>query len=187
MKKLIDTAIPRRDFIGSASFLLMGSRLSGLFPLSDYTGRIFQTFSEELSPEELKKVEKSVMAQDLQNYFGQGYSCAEALFMVSLRFLKKPEDHVWMAAGFGGGMYHKDLCGFLTAGIMAIGVSVGMLNKERNDAKEIGSQKVKEYWTWWTSQAPLHCSEIRTEGTSSNVCQRLGQIAAVKIEGLIRG
>ena len=92
-----------------------------------------------------------------------------------------------MAAGFGGGMYHKDLCGFLTAGIMAIGVSVGMLNKERNDAKEIGRQKVNEYWAWWTSQAPLHCSEIRTEETSSNVCHRLGQIAAVRIEGLIRG
>ncbi|UCG24022.1 MAG: hypothetical protein JSW55_18130 [Chloroflexota bacterium] len=99
MKKLIDFSMPRRDFIGSASFLLLGSRLSGLLPFSEYADRVSQELKEELSPAELKKVEKSVMAKVLQNYFGQGYSCAESLLMVSLRYLKKPEDLVWMASG----------------------------------------------------------------------------------------
>ncbi len=88
---------------------------------------------------------------------------------------------------FWGRAVHKDLCGFFNCWYHGVGVSVGQLNKERNDAKEIGRQKVNEFWTWWTSQAPLHCSEILTEGTSSDVCHRLGRIAAVKIERLIRG
>jgi hypothetical protein len=126
------------------------------------------------------------MAKDIPNYFGEGYSCAESLFMVSLRYLKKPEELVWAAAGFGGGMYHKDLCGFLTAGIMAIGLSSGMLDKGRKEAKDHCGMQVKEYWKWWRSISPLRCADIRTEGTSSSVCRRLGQIAAAKTEDLIK-
>jgi hypothetical protein len=81
---------------------------------------------------------------------------------------------------------------------MAIGLSSGMLKKERIEAKEHCKQTVKQYWKWWTSMAPLHCSEIRREDTSSKkstsskestgykVCQCLGQLASVKIEELIK-
>ncbi|MFW6128871.1 MAG: C-GCAxxG-C-C family (seleno)protein [Candidatus Aminicenantaceae bacterium] len=140
---------------------------------------------EALTPEELKWVEKSEMAEDIKNYFGKDYSCAESLLMVSLRFMKKPEDLVWAAAGFGGGIYHKNLCGFLTAGVMAIGFASGELEKERKEEKAHCKKLVNEYWKWWDSLAPLHCSEIRKLGTSSKVCMRLGQLAAAKIEELI--
>lgn len=186
MKKSDVLIMPRREFIASASFLVLGGRLFGMSPLSLQSAQVAQELKEELTPEELKIVERSVMAMDLKNYFHKGYSCAESLLMVSLRFLEKPEDLVWLASGFGGGLYHKDLCGFLTSGIMAIGLSAGMLKKERTEAKEHCKQKVKEYWKWWTSMAPLHCSEIKKEGTSSKVCRRLGQLAAVKIEELIK-
>lgn len=43
------------------------------------------------------------------------------LLLVSLRYLRKPEELVWAASGFGGGLYHKDLCGFLAGRIMALG------------------------------------------------------------------
>lgn len=186
MKKSDVLIMPRREFIASASFLVLGGRLFGMSPLSLQSAQVAQELKEELTPEELKIVERSVMAKDLKNYFHKGYSCAESLLMVSLRFLEKPEDLVWLASGFGGGLYHKDLCGFLTSGIMAIGLSAGMLKKERTEAKEHCKQKVKEYWKWWTSMAPLHCSEIKKQGTSSKVCRRLGQLAAVKIEELIK-
>lgn len=140
---------------------------------------------EDLAPEETKCVAKSSMAKDLPKYFGEGYSCAESLFMVSLRFMKKPEELVWVSSGFGGGLYHRDLCGFLTGGIMAIGLSAGMIEAERKEAKDLCSQRVKEYWKWWKSEAPLRCAEIRTEGTSSKVCHRLGLLAAAKTEELI--
>ena len=140
---------------------------------------------EELTPEEQKCVAKSSMAKDLVNYFGEGYSCAESLFLVSLRLLKKPEELVWISSGFGGGLYHRDLCGFLTAGVMAIGISAGMIQAERMEAKKLCSQRVKEFWKWWKSEAPLRCADIRKEGISSKVCQRLGMLAAAKTEKLI--
>jgi len=186
MKKSDVLIMPRREFIASASFLVLGARLSGMSPLSMQSAQVAQELKEELTPEEFMIVEKSVMAKDLKSYFGKGYSCAESLLMVSLKFLGKPEELVWLASGFGGGLYHKDLCGFLTSGVMAIGLSAGMLKKDRLEGKEHCQQNVRQYWKWWTSMAPLHCSEIKKEGTSSKVCRRLGQLAAVKIEELIK-
>ena len=106
--------------------------------------------------------------------------------LVSARFLEKSEELVWLACGFGGGLLHKDLCGFLTSGIMAIGLSVGMLKKERDERKKDCGRLTNQYWDWWSNMAPLHCSEIRKEGTSREVCLRLGQLAAAKIEELIK-
>jgi len=140
---------------------------------------------EELTPEELKRINESSMAKDLANYFGKDYSCAESMFMVSLRYLKKPEELVWIAGGFGGGLYHRDLCGFLTAGIMAVGLYSGTLDLERKEAKKRCSEMVKDYWKWWQSVAPLHCGDIRKEGTGYKICSRLGRLAAAKTEALI--
>lgn len=82
-------------------------------------------------------------------------------------------------------MLHKEDCGFLTAGIMNLGLAAGRLKIERKEAKEWNKQKVDEYWSWWTSKAPLRCSDIRKEGTGSGVCRRLGLLAAAKVEELI--
>ena len=178
--------IPRRDFVSSIPGILIGTGLlsTSVYPCWDIQEK--PELKEKLTPEELKRVEQSSMAKDITNYFGKGYSCAESLFMVSLRYLKRPEELVWVAAGFGGGMYHKDLCAFLTAGVMAIGLSSGMLNRERKEAKDHCGAQVKEYWKWWKSVSPLRCADIRTEETNSSVCRRLGQIAAAKTEDLIK-
>jgi len=175
----------RREFISLVPGVILGSRFLGRTPFLLHTDKSPQELREELTAEELKLVEKSVMAQDLENYFGKGYSCAESLLMVSLKHLGKPEDLVWAACGFGGGMSQKDLCGFLTAGFMALGFSAGMLKKERKESKEICSRLVKKYWEWWTSQAPLHCAEIRKPATSSKACRRLGLLASARVEELI--
>jgi C_GCAxxG_C_C family probable redox protein len=178
--------IPRRTFVSSIPGILIGTGLLShpAYSLVDIQEK--PDLKEELTPDELKWVEQSSMAKDITNYFGEGYSCSESLFLVSLRFLEKPEELVWVAAGFGGGMYNKDLCGFLTGGIMAIGLSSGMLKKERKEAKDHCGVQVKEYWKWWQSISPPRCADIRTEGTSSSVCRRLGQIAAAKTEDLIK-
>jgi hypothetical protein len=105
---------------------------------------------------------------------------------VALRFLNKPENLIWFAGAFGGGLNNKDLCGFLTGGEMAIGIYSGDLKLERKAAKEICRQKSQEFWQWWVSQAPLHCAEIREGRTNSKVCRRLGILAAAKIEDLIK-
>ncbi|UCC39166.1 MAG: C_GCAxxG_C_C family protein [Candidatus Aminicenantes bacterium] len=175
----------RREFISLIPGAILGSRVSHRSLFSPYSSQTNQNLREELTPGELKRVEKSVLAQDIKNYFREGYSCAESLLKVSLKFLRKPEDLVWAACGFGGGMYQKDLCGFLTSGIMVIGLSAGMLKKERKESKEICIQFVEQYWKWWASQAPLHCSEIRKPTTNPKVCSRLSLLASAKIEELI--
>jgi hypothetical protein len=101
--------------------------------------------------------------------------------------MKKSEDLIWFAGAFGGGLNNKDLCGFLTAGEMAIGIYAGDLKLERKAAKEVCSRKSGEFWRWWTSTAALHCSEIREGRTDFKVCQRLGKLASAKVEDLIRG
>ncbi|NIO49438.1 MAG: hypothetical protein GTN73_08410 [Candidatus Aminicenantes bacterium] len=193
MKKSGIFLMPRREFIASASYLAIGGHLFGISPFSSQSAQAPPELKKQLTPEELEFVKESIMAKDMKNYFIiKRYSCAESLLMVSLRFLGKQEELVWIASGFGGGLYHKDLCGLLTSGVMAIGLSSGMLKKERLEGKEICQQKLNQYWEWWTSIAPLHCSEIKKEGTSSEedpeykVCRRLGQLAAAKIEELIR-
>ena len=183
MQKKGRMEISRRVFVSSVPGFLLGA---GLFTKPSF-GFVQEKpeLKDKLTTEELQWVEDSIMAKDVTNYFGKSYSCAESLLMASLRFLKKPEELVWAAAGFGGGLYHKDLCGFLTAGIMAIGLSSGMLDKKRKEAKQHCGQQVKEYWKWWQSVVPLRCADIRTEGISSKVCARLGRMAAAKTEELI--
>ncbi|MGD8538542.1 MAG: hypothetical protein PVI66_07475, partial [Candidatus Aminicenantes bacterium] len=109
MKNNGQLEIPRRAFMSSIPGILIGSGLlsTPVYPRWDNQANL--QLKEELTSEELKRVEQSSMAKDISNYFGEGYSCAESLLMVSLRYLKKPEELVWVAAGFGGGMYHKDL------------------------------------------------------------------------------
>jgi hypothetical protein len=186
MKESRVFSIPRREFITSAALLALGRRALGLPGFSRQSERANQELREELSVEEKKLVEGSAMAQDVENYFGKDYSCAESLLLASLRFLGRPEDIFWAASGFGGGIYHRDLCGFLTSGVMALGLSAGMIKKERKESKDECVRAIKQYWEWWSSLAPLHCSEIRKEGTSSNVCRCLGLLSSAKIEELIK-
>ena len=175
--------MPRRSFISSS--MLLGS---GLFCMKLPAGSSIlgsQEAKETLSPDEKKWVADSTMAKDLGNYFGKGFSCAESLFMVSLLYLGKPEEWVWAAAGFGGGMYNRDLCGFLTGGIMALGCASGMLKMPRKEAKEYCGGLVKQYWNWWGLQAPYRCAKIRTDEATSAVCVNQGLLSAAKIEELL--
>lgn len=183
MKKSDLSVFPRRTFI--ASGVLWGSALIGIPRVLRSDTLTRQKAKEELSTEEKKRADESVLAGDLKKCFGQGYSCAESMLLVSLRFLGKPEDLVWAAAGFGGGMRKRDLCGFLTGGYMALGFASGMLKMPRKEAREYCGDLVTDYWSWWGNQAPYRCAKIRTQGTTSSVCMNLGLLSAAKIEELL--
>ena len=119
MNKRDAIPMPRRTFM--ASGILLGNILFGVPLALDAKTQASQKAKETLLPEEKQWVNDSILAKNLGNYFGQGLSCAESLFLVSLQYLGKPDEWVWAAAGFGGGMHNRDLCGFLTGGIMALG------------------------------------------------------------------
>lgn len=183
MKKSHSLVLPRRTFI--ASGLMVGGTLLGIPRALRSNTQAIQKAKEKLSADEKKWIEDSAIAGDLKRCFGQGYSCAESILFVSLRFLGKPEDLVWAAAGFGGGMRNRDLCGFLTGGFMAIGFASGMLKVPRKEAKKHCGDLVMDYWKWWGNQAPYRCAKIRTEESTSSVCMNLGLLSAAKIEELI--
>ena len=185
MKKTSNGKLPRRNFLLSAPCLILGPQLSELsFQHSELERK--PVLLEELSDKENNWISQSQMASELADFFGQGYSCAESILLISLRHLEMPEECVWAAAGFGGGLSHKNLCGFLTGGIMALGFDAGHLEKDRTEAKEDCAAKVKEYWKWWQTVAPLQCVDIRPPGSSSKICIRLGRLACAKIESLLR-
>ena len=187
MKKRGILVMPRREFMASVPAFLIGGRLLDVSESWAASGQKQGEVSEVLTPEELEIINRSVMAKDLLNYYKNGYNCAESILYVALKSMKKPTELFWAASGFGGGVGHKDLCGFLTGGVMAIGFSAGELKVSRDEARKICTKKVDEYWKWWASLAPYRCSGIKTEGRTSEVCKRVGRLAAARIEGLIQG
>jgi hypothetical protein len=141
--------------------------------------------TEILNKDEWEQIKQSPMAGELEKYFGNGYSCAESLWMTALRHLKRPEEMVWTAAAFGGGMGQKDICGFLSAGLMAIGTAAGQLKMARPEAKKICARESKAYWQWFQPVSPIHCAAIRPPGSSGDICRRLGQLSTAKINRII--
>jgi len=178
------TVMPRRRFMATIPLLLATPVFSGLVG-GDQEKEPPKSIPELFTPEECERIKASALAMDLENFYGKGYSCAESMLMVALRKLKQPESLVWCAAGFGGGLGQKDLCGYLTAGVMAIGLAAGQLKLERKEAKTRCSDWTKQYWTWWTGSFPLRCAEIRTPEADRDTCRRLGLRAAVRLDELL--
>jgi len=185
MQKRINPVWSRRNFVFTVSGMIAGLPLLGQSGIRESRGQE-KILTAELSKAERERIKKSVMAEDLQEIFGSHkYSCAESILMASLHYLNEPEDLVWAAAGFGGGMGQKDLCGFLTGGIMGIGFAAGKMEAGRKQAKDYAGKAVKKYWTWWEENAPLRCRNIRTPESGSGICLRLGKRAAAEVESLI--
>lgn len=100
------------------------------------------------------------MADMTNQHLGQGYWSADSLLLSAAKHLERPEEVVSVAVGFGGGMQVKDLCGFLTGGIMAIGLYANAIQGSDKASRDRCHSMTKEYYEWWKSNWPLHCEEI---------------------------
>ena len=176
------TLLERRKFLAALPFLAAAPLLA--FSQADRKEEK-KSLTEIMKGDEWELVKGSPMAGELETYFGHGYSCAESLWLTALRRLKKPEEMVWTAGAFGGGMGQKDICGFLSAGLMAIGMAAGELKQPRPEAKKACSREAKAYWQWFQSVSPIHCAEIRPAGSSGDICRRLGQLCAARVNLVI--
>jgi len=174
--------ISRRGFISLIPVALIGSK--SLLSQSEKQDSV--SLPVKLTEDDKEKIKNSIMAKNLNNYFGRGYSCAESGLLVGLDYLEKPKDLVCFACGFGGGILHRDLCGFLTSGIMVLGLASSKLKSSRSSGKSWCRARVNEFWDWWKTRAPLHCSQIRTPGRGGSVCKNLGMLSAAKIETFIK-
>jgi len=130
---------------------------------------------------EEKAIAGSRMGDLIMSWREAGYSCAESVLGAALNHLDLSEEWVWVAGGFGGGLGKRQLCGLLTGGVMALGLSAGKSNRDRKAfRREIGRQR-DAFWAWWTRRAPLNCLDLRplydSEGFS-----RMARRVALRLE-----
>ena len=142
-------------------------------------------FSQAFTSEEAAAVAASPMAGIIAGLNGQGYPCSEMMLLAGLRRFSLPEDHLNAAAVFGGGVGKRDLCGFLTGGLMAIGIAAGSRYPERQQLHSVGRRASNDYWEWWLTRGDLHCMGPLTTHETSEEFVRMGQRAALKLEGVM--
>jgi C_GCAxxG_C_C family probable redox protein len=101
------------------------------------------------------------MADWTAQHLTQGYWSADALLLSAIKYMKKPEETVSAATGFGGGMGRKDLCGYVTGGVMAIGLFSGAAKGGDKAGRQKCQRLTKEYLDWWAASTPLRCGDIK--------------------------
>lgn len=101
------------------------------------------------------------MAGWTAEHLNQGYWSADSLLLSALKYMKKPEEIVAASTGFGGGIGRKDLCGYVTGGVMAIGLFCGAAKGGDKAGRQKCQRLTKEYLDWWTTATPLHCGDIK--------------------------
>jgi C_GCAxxG_C_C family probable redox protein len=182
MEKIIQH--DRRKFFQSLSGLFIGAHLisGSSSPLDDQNKK---NLWDEFTDEEKISLQSSVMAADILDYPKQGFSCAGSILTCSLAFLGRYDEISHVASSFGGGIGRSDLCGLLTGGHMAIGVSAGMIHKDVKERQKYAREISNKYWDWWKSMAPIHCSELKPQYDREGYA-RMIQRVALKIEELIK-
>lgn len=134
----------RREFLGVSCACL------GLMAALD-----LKAFPEQSGPE------GASMVKWTGQHLNEGFWSADSILLSAVKYLKKPEEIVGVATGFGGGMGRKDLCGFVTGGVMAIGLFSGAVKGGDKAGRQKCQRLTKEYLDWWAKTNPLHCGEIK--------------------------
>jgi len=81
-------------------------------------------------------------------------------------------------------MGQGDLCGFLTGGVLALGLLFGRTKGEERVKRGKCRSMTSEYYNWWKGNFSLHCSDIRKLGVKGG-CKTVGRKASSCLEGLI--
>jgi len=174
MNKEDVSGLSRRRFLHTIAGGVIGTSLLGVAELPR---------SSRLQQQE--KEEKGKLAEEMEvNYNTRGFSCAESIFRAAVTTYGESEELVRLATPFSGGMGQRDLCGFLSGGVLAIGLLFGRTKPDENAKKGKCISLASEYYKWWNSNFPLHCSDIRKFG-GKEMCTQNGRRAARYLEELI--
>jgi hypothetical protein len=142
-------------------------------------------FSQPFTEEEEAAVAASPIAQIIAGLNGQGHPCSEMMLLAALRRFDLPEEHLDAAAVFGGGVGKRDLCGFLTGGLMAIGIAAGAEYADRQQLHTVGRRASNTYWDWWLTRGDLHCMGPLTTHETPEEFVRMAQRSAMKLEEVL--
>lgn len=175
MKEKKVNRLSRRGFLQTIAGGVMGTSLVGVAELPRVSR--FQEIEEEKAGK---------LADELEaNFTKRGFSCAESIFRAAVTTYGESEKLVRLATPFSGGMGQGDLCGFLSGGVLAIGLLFGRTKPEENEKKGRCISLASEYYKWWNGNFPLHCADIRKFG-GKEMCTQNGRKAARYLEGLIK-
>lgn len=185
------SGLSRRSFLGalpltvlSAPSMAQGMNLGPVQPKEGQEGPK-PGFLAPFSPEEAAAIAASPMAQEIAALMGQGYPCSEMMLLAALRRWNLGEEHLDAAVVFGGGVGQRDLCGFLTGGLMAIGFASGQKYNDRQVVHQVGRRASNAYWDWWLSRGDQHCMGYGTDHEGSEEFVRMAQRAALKLEAVL--
>lgn len=188
---MASSGLSRRRFLGAFPLTVLSapSVVHGLAPAPSPLERKQEGprpgFLGPFSPEEASAVADSAMAREIAGLVGKGYPCSEMMLLSALRRFDLPEEHLDAAAVFGGGVGKRDLCGFLTGGLMAIGFASGQKYTDRQMVHQVGRRASNAYWEWWLSRGDQHCMGYGTDHEDSEEFVRMAQRGALKLEGVL--
>lgn len=108
---------------------------------------------------------------------GEGYNCAQSVLLACGEYTGLDEKTaIAVSAPFGGGMRCGEMCGAVSGGLMALGLSCGAAEKSEMAAmaKEL-SEAFKE------RLGHLRCLDLKNAGVSCDGCIACGAEIAEKI------
>ena len=188
---MASSGLSRRHFLGALPLTVLSapSVVHGLSPAPSQREKRQEGpkpgFLGPFSPEEAAAVAASPMAREIAALEGKGFPCSEMMLLAALRRFDLPEGHLDAAAVFGGGVGKRDLCGFLTGGLMAIGFASGQKYTDRQTVHQVGRRASNAYWDWWLSRGDQHCMGYGTDHEGSEEFVRMAQRAALKLEAVM--
>lgn len=166
--------LSRRGFLQTITGGLIATSLVGVAELS-HCSRI----------QEKKEEEAGKLADEADvNFNKRGFTCAESVFRAVITQYGESEKLVRLATPFSGGIGQGDLCGFLSGGVLALGMLFGRTTGEDHSRKEKCITMASEYYNWWKGNFPLHCSDIRKFG-GKELCTKVGRKASSYLEEII--
>ena len=138
-----------------------------------------------------EKISKKEIEKRAFNYFQSGYHCAESILKTILdQYAQKSETEIVKAASsFCGGIggTHKDICGALTGGIIAIGCLFGRLKpgEDIQEAKKLAAEFRKYFIKKFGSSNCGKILERLGEQENSIKCKELTGVAAGMLSELL--
>ncbi len=175
MREEEGSRLSRRGFMQTVAGGFIGTSLVGVAELPR-GGRFPQSEEEEGGGKLADEVEA--------NFSQRGFGCAESIFRAVVTEHGESEKLVRLATPFNGGMGQGDLCGFITGGVLALGLLFGRTKGEERVKRGKCRSMTSQYYNWWKDNFPLHCSDIRKFG-GKELCEEVGRKAASCLEGLI--
>lgn len=175
MKEEKVNRLSRRGFLQTIAGGVMATSLVGVAELSQ--GSRLQEKEEE---------EAGKLADEMEvNFSLRGFSCSESIFRAVITQYGESEKLVRLATPFSGGIGQGDLCGFLTGGVLALGMLFGRTTGEEHARRGKCITMASEYYNWWKGNFPLHCSDIRKFG-GKELCTSVGRKASSYLEEVIK-